>query len=152
MKKTVVLVGVLAAAVLFAANGVMAYGPGSGGCPFHQGTPPGVTGDDGAQLSDADLAKWKAERDSFQAATKDLVFSLREKQLALEKVMSADKVDIDKAKALQKDISGISAQLDQKRIEHQVRMKELGFAAGPPEGRGPGCGQGAGYGCGRRGW
>ena len=148
MKKTGLLLGILAAAVLFLANGVMAYGPGNGGgCPFRQDKPPCLANNDGTPPADADLAKWQAERDAYQAATKDLVLSLREKQVALDRVMSEDTVDAAQAMALQKEISTLSAQLDQKRIEHQVRMKESGFA-GPPAGRGPG----AGYGCGRRGW
>ncbi|MFH1992249.1 MAG: periplasmic heavy metal sensor [Pseudomonadota bacterium] len=118
--------------------GMMGYGPGMGRGFRGYGNP--------GDLKDEDLKKLDEQRNAFFEATKDLQNGLYEKSFELRSELAKQSPDSQKAGKLQKEISELKTQLDQKRIEHMIEMKKInpnvgrGFA-----GRGPG-GYGAGFG------
>jgi len=110
-----------------------------------------------ANLSDVDLNRLNRERQEFFEQTRSLRGNLYQKQLELRSELAKQDPDSAKASALQKDISDLRSQLDQKRVEHRIRMQKEnpGFFAnrgyGPGGGRqmDPGMGRGSrgrGYG------
>lgn len=130
-------------------HGPMGYGPGRG---YGFGMGRGFRGDGyTGNLSDEDLKKLGEQRSAFFEATKNLRNDLFEKRLELRSELAKQNPDTQKAEKLQKEISELRTQMDQKRINHVIEMKKInpdigrGFA-----GRGPG-GYGAGFG-GRRCW
>lgn len=117
--------------------GSMGYGPGMG--RGFQGY--GNSGD----LKDEDLKKLDEQRNAFFEATKNMRNDLYEKGFELRSELVKQSPDSQKAGKLQKELSELRSQLDQKRIDHKIEMKKInpnvgrGFA-----GRGPG-GYGAGF-------
>ena len=125
-------------------------GKGWGGGPCWgqgQGYGPKGYGGQGYQsnLSDEELNKLNQERQAFIEATSDLREKLYQKELELRSELAKPEPDAKKAAELQKEISGLESQLDQKRLEQRIKMKkdfpQLGF-------RGQGYGRG-GRGMGR---
>jgi len=117
--------------------GMMGYGPGAGRGFRGYGYP--------GDLKDEDLKKLDEQRSAFFEATKNLHNDLYQKRLELQSELAKQSPDSKKAGTLQKEISELKAQLDQKRIDHMLEIKKInpnvgrGFA-----GRGPG-GYGAGF-------
>ena len=149
-----VVVAVLAIAVTSFAGwgrGHMGYGyhmgPGYGMMGPGEYGGPGYRGD----LSDEDAAKLDQERQAFFEATSDLREKLYQKELELRSELAKTEPDVKKAAGIQKEISGLESELDQKRLEHQVKMKKdfprFGYRGDGygPRGRGMGMG-GGGYG------
>ncbi len=102
-------------------------------------------------LSDEQMEKLQAARQSFLQDTEDLRQQLYEKQAEMFAVMAKKSPDPEKAKALQKDISRIKGELDLKHLEHVLEVKQIhphlgrGFVkglGGPGHGRGHGSGWG----------
>jgi zinc resistance-associated protein len=110
--------------------GMMGYGPGMG--RGFQGY--GYPGD----LKDEDLKKLDEQRNAFFEGTKNLRKDLYEKRFELRSELAKQNPDSERAAKLQKEISELRTQLDQKRIDHMIEMKKInpnvgrGFA-----GRGP---------------
>jgi len=123
------------------------YGDGSGwhnggyGCPGYGY----MTGD----LSDQDIQKMNEQREAFFKSTEDLRQKIYQKRLAMEIEFAEKNPDAENAANLQKEISDLKAQMDQKRIEHMIEMKKInpGLGAGF---MGPGM-TGHGYGRGYKG-
>ena len=94
-----------------------------------------------------DAAKLDAAREKFFNETKELRGQIGEKRLALRNEMVKDEPDAGKVADLQKDLSKLQAQFDQKRVRHQLEMRKLmpEDARGRGYGRGPGYGRGGGY-------
>lgn len=117
------------------------HGPGGHhggfGCPGY-----GYMADD---LSDEDIRKMDEQRETFYKSTEDLRQILYEKRLALESEFAKKNPDTKNALNLQKEISDIRAQMDQKRIEHMIEMKKINPRLGTGS-MGPGM---MGYGYGR---
>lgn len=128
-------------------------GPGYGmmhrgwdGGPGEYG-PPGYPGD----LNDEQIARLDKERQDFYEATADLREALYQKELELRSELAKTEPDVQKAAGLQKEISALESQLDQKRLDHQIKMRKefpasgyRGYGYGP---RGMGRGMyGGGYG------
>ena len=67
---------------------------------------------------------------TFFKSTQDLRQNIYQKQLALESEFAKKKPDAKIAKNLQKEISDLRAQIDQKRIEHMIEMKKINPAIG----------------------
>ena len=111
--------------------GMMGYGPGMG--RGFQGY--GYTGD----LKDEDLKKLNEQRNAFFEGTKNLRNDLYEKNFELRSELVKQSPDSQKAGNLQKEISDLRTQLDQKRIDYMIELKKInpnvgrGFAE-----RGPG--------------
>lgn len=127
-------------------------GPGYG---MHRGWGQGPMGYGGqaypGDLSDEDIARLDKERRSFFDATSDLREKLYQKELELRSELAKPEPDAKKAAGLQKEISNLKGQLDQKRLDQQIKMRKdfprfgyMGQGYGP---RGMGRGMyGGGYG------
>ena len=104
------------------------YGPKGYGGQGYQGN-----------LSDEELSKLTQERKAFFEATSDLREQLYQKELELRSELAKPEPDAKKAAGLQKEISGIESELDQKRLDHRIKMRknfpQLGFR-GQSYGRG----------------
>ncbi len=130
-------------------------GQGSGGWGHRGGgRHRGWSGNTGyqANLSDEDLNRINKQRQEFFEQTRSLRGNLYQKQLELRSELAKQGPDSGEAATLQKDISDLRSQLDQKRVEHRIRMQKEnpGFFAGRGNGRGgnrqmgPGMGRGFG--------
>ena len=97
-------------------------------------------------LSDDQIERLEKERESFYKATEDLRQDVYAKELELKSELSKKNPDIQKAAKLQKEISGLEAKIDQKRIDHLIKMKKINPNAGRMfmgrggMGYGPSCG------------
>ena len=108
-------------------------------------------------LSDAEIDKLNNERQAFFEDTRELRENLYQKELELRSEMAKQEPDAKKAVSLQKEISQLQGQLDQKRVEHRIKMQKenpevfagRGFGQGRGYGKGRGYGMGPGYGMGR---
>jgi zinc resistance-associated protein len=111
-----------------------------------------------ANLTDDQIKKMESEQNAFQTSTKDIRQQLNEKRLALNTELAKQKPDAATAATLQKGISDLQAQFDQKRLTHILNMKKIdpNFVEGPGMGHGmgpvmgPGMGPGMGQGTGPR--
>ncbi len=98
-------------------------------------------------LNDDDFKKMDEERRDFFKETETLRQEVYQKELALESELAKKNPDVLKAVSLQKEVSGFKAQLDQKRIEHMIRIRGILPDAGSRYmGRGHMMGYGSGYG------
>jgi zinc resistance-associated protein len=78
-----------------------------------------------ANLNKEDAEKVKAERDRFLKATQDLRQEIMSKELILQSELVKPATDIQKATALQKELSALEAELDQKRLLHLLEIKKI---------------------------
>ena len=76
-------------------------------------------------LTPEETQKFEAERNAFRDATKDLKRSIYQKHLELQSEMIKKDPDRNKATAIQKEISDLQAQMDQKRLEHRFNLKQI---------------------------
>ena len=91
------------------------------------------TGEDcgpGAYRNDSDLSEedklaLKEEREAFRKATADLRNGIQEKRRALRDELTKENTDAKHARKLQKELSGLEAELDLKRIDHLIKMKGI---------------------------
>ena len=95
---------------------------GSGYGGYHRGY--GNRGFKG-NLSEEEIAKLNEERSVFFKATQDLRQNIYQKRLELNSELAKKNPDSKKAKALQKELSGLQGKLDQKRIEQRIRMNKI---------------------------
>jgi Spy/CpxP family protein refolding chaperone len=134
----------------------MGWGGGPGNCPGY-GYGPGAS--QGSALSDEQIKAMEEERQAFWKATESLRQNLYAKELELRSELAKENPDAKKAVALQKEISAMQSDLDEKRIEHRLEMQKIspyagrgymmgrgGKGYGPGYGRGSGKGYGPGYG------
>ena len=100
-------------------------GPGYGMHRGWGGSPSGYGGP-GYQtdLSDEEMARLDKERRAFFEATSELREGLYQKELELRSELAKPEPDAKKAAGLQKDISTLEGQLDQKRLEQQIKMRK----------------------------
>ena len=100
-------------------------GPGYG---MHRGWSDGPRGYGGrgyqSDLSAEDFARLDKERQTFFEATSDLRESLYQKQLELRSELAKPEPDAKKATGLQTEISNLEGQLDQKRLDHRIKMRK----------------------------
>lgn len=126
------IVAVLAIAVTSFAGwgrGHMDYGyPMGPGYGMHRGWMDGPRGYGGqgypGDLSDEDIARLDKERQAFFDATSDLREKLYQKELELRSELAKAEPDAKKAAGLQKEISDLESQLDQKRLDHRIKMRK----------------------------
>jgi len=159
---------VLAIVAVFAiaATSFAGWGRGHGGYGYHMGPGYGMHrgwgqgprgyGGQGSQsdLSEEEFAKLDEERRAFFEATSDLREKLYQKELELRSELAKPEPDAKKAAGLQKEISSLESEFDQKRLDHRIKMRKDfprsgtgGYGYGP-RGRGMGRGMygGGGYG------
>lgn len=106
------------------------YGWGHHGPGHHEGwNGPGYDNMN-KNLSDDEIAKLEKERESFYRATDDLRQDIYTKELELKIELSKENPDNQRAAKLQKEISGLEAKIDQKRIDHLIKMKKINPDAG----------------------
>ena len=159
-----VIVLAIAGIVGFAATSFAGWGKSGGGNCGGQGgwgqrgsVAPGTQGN----LNDEQINQLDKERQVFFEETRDLRENLYQKEVALRNELAKEDPDAQKAAGLQTEISEMTAQLDQKRIDHRLKMKKENpeFFAGRGYGQGgrgmgrsfngPGMGRGfRGQGCG----
>ena len=111
-------------------------------------------------LSADEIKQLDESRTTFFEAAEDLRRKIYQKKLELASELAKENPDAVTAAALQKEVSDFKGQIDQKRLEHRLRIRginpdlAMGFCGGGhlgPEmmhqggyGRGPGCGKGHG--------
>ena len=155
------VVGVLAIAgiVGFAATSFAGWGRGSGGNCWGQGggwdqRDSGAPGYQ-SNLTDEQITRLDQERRAFFEETRNLRENLYQKGLELRSELAKENPDAQKASGLQAKVSELTAQLDQKRINHRIKMKKehpeffagRGYGwGGRSKGRGFNSGQGMGRG------
>ena len=109
----------------------------------------------GGDLTDEEIGALQKERNAFFESTRELREKLYQKNLELRAEMAKQNPDAKKAAELQKEVSELDSALDQKRLDHQLKMKKdhpqiygkgLGGGMGPRGGMGSGCGKGPGRG------
>ena len=94
-----------------------------------------------ANLTDEQRQAFENERQTFFEETNDLRQNLYAKELELRSELAKANADAQKAAAIQKDISKLEAEFDQKRLNHVAKMKKINPDAGRGylmEGRGRG--------------
>ena len=119
-------------------------GPGYGGHmmgwdsndgPYHRG--PGAWGN----LSEEDAAKLESSREKFYGETQELRAQIEEKEIALRGEMDKSSPNQEKIFELQKEISTLRSDFDQKAVAHQLEIRKLL----PENYRGSGYGYNRGY-------
>ena len=101
-------------------------------------------------MSDEQITRLDKERQAFFVETRSLRENLYQKELELRSELAKEDPDAQKAAGLQAQISDLTAQLDQKRIDQRLKMQKENpeFFAGRGYGMGRGYGKG-GSGMGR---
>ncbi len=162
MKKILAGAGIIVLVAALAIP-VLAQGPGMGRGPMMQGYGPGgFEGHHGYGAWDSKLTdEQKAELDKLHQKYFDDTASLRSQIVAkhseLNILMNTSNPDMQKARALQKDLSDLKAKMAQERLNLQFEVRKINpdarFGMGYGRGmRGPGSGMGGcGPGMGRRG-
>ena len=140
----------IAGIVGFTATSFAGWGRGGGGNCGGQGSgwsqrgvaPSGYQGN----LNDEQITRLDKERQAFFEETRNLRENLYQKELELRSELAKEDPDVQKAAGLQAEISELTAQLDQKRIDHRIKLQKDNpeFFAGRGYGRG-GRGMGRGF-------
>ncbi len=133
MKKigSVVVIGLLIAAV---AVPVMAWGPERGGSGGYGGGPGSCWrhgGGYGADLTPDQEAKLDTLEQQFENDTQALRNNIRSKARELDTLIGSENPDPEKASALQKELSSLRAEMEQKRLSFRLSRKEIA----PTQGR-----------------
>ena len=82
------------------------------------------------ELTDEQVKAMEQERNVYWKSTESIRRNLRVKELELRTELARENSDAKKALALQKEISLMESDLDQKRIEHMLKMQEITPYAG----------------------
>ncbi len=135
-------------------NGMHGGGQGmrGGGCP---GWGAGAQGWAGNDLTEEQVQKLDAERQAFFNATADLRNGIHEKRLAIKAEMAKAEPDRAALMDLQKSLSDLRSQMDERRIDHMLAMRKIapdfkgGYGAMGKGRHGRGMGRGMGPGMGR---
>jgi len=144
-----VAVVAIAGIVGFAATSFAGWGRGGGNCQG-QGSGWGQRGvaPSGYQANprDEQITRLDKERQAFFEETRNLRENLYQKELELRSELAKADSDAQKATGLQAEISDLTAQLDQKRIDQRLKMQKENpeFFAGRGYGKGGG-GMGRGF-------
>jgi len=98
-------------------------GPGGWGPGMHGGYGYGQEGYYG-NLSADEIAKLDQQRDEYFKATENIRQNLYEKELALRSELAKENPDTSKASKLQKDISTLQSNLDQERLNYEIKARK----------------------------
>lgn len=164
MRKTVTTLGVVLLVGALAVP-VFAFGPGWGrwcGAGDGWGGGPGAcwrSGGTGSELTAEQKARLDELDKKFIDQTAGLRESLAVKSAEMDVVFAASNPDVEKAKAIQKELTTLMGQMADKRLEYELEARKITvsdrysgrFARGPGFGRGmrgygPGPGPGPGPG------
>ncbi len=130
---TVVSVSLLGIGINAFAHRGMGWGGGGGyhgqGWHHRDGYEPGYGGPMG-ELSKEILSQIEEKREAFLKDTREIRAELIEKKRLLQAEMTKEEVDVAKASELQKALSELQGQFDQKRIEHMAEMRKVNPNAG----------------------
>ncbi len=123
----IMVIAAVIGVVGFAATSFAGWGRGGGGC-WSQGSGWGQRGagpsDYQGNLSDEQITRLQKERGAFIEETRPLRENLYQKELELRSELTKADPDAQKAAELQAEVSNLTAQLDQKRIAHRIKMKK----------------------------
>jgi len=106
------------------------YGRMHGGPMMHQGYYGEPGNDYRTDLKDEDIKALEEERTAFLKATDSIRQNLYSKELELRSELYKENPDVSKAGALQKEISELESELDQKRLDHMIKIQKLNPNAG----------------------
>ena len=106
------------------------YGRMHGGPMMHQGYYGEPGNDYRTDLKDEDIKALDEERIAFLKATDSVRQNLYSKELELRSELYKENPDVSKAGALQKEISELESELDQKRLDHMIKIRKLNPNAG----------------------
>jgi Spy/CpxP family protein refolding chaperone len=102
--------------------GMMGYGGGYGPGYGHMR---GYYGPNGyGNLSQEDAAKLEQSQEKFFEGTRDLRNSIRDKQIALNDELQKPDPDRAKVADVQKQLSQLESQFDQKALDHQLELRK----------------------------
>jgi Spy/CpxP family protein refolding chaperone len=151
MKKSLTVVGIMLLVAAIAVP-VLAYGPHWGrGRPmqgYWQGGPGAYPqyGPGYANLTEEQRTELGALRQKFYEDMAPLQDEVRAKRAELNTVLSTADPDVERAKALQQEISALSAKIAEGRLDFALEARKIDpnarFGMGPGPGWGPGKGQG----------
>lgn len=98
-----------------------------------------------ANLTDDQIKKMESERTAFLLATKDIRQQIHDKRQALQAELTKQTPDASTCASIQKEVSYLQSQFDQKRLTHILEMKKVdpNFTDGKGMGRGMGHGMGS---------
>lgn len=108
-------------------------GPDGWGPDRHRGYGYGQGGYYG-NLSADEIAKLDQQRAEYFKATENIRQKLYEKELALRSELAKEDPDTSKASTLQSDISKLQSNLDQERLNYEIKARK----SAPNYNRGPG--------------
>jgi Spy/CpxP family protein refolding chaperone len=104
--------------------------PGCAGCGHYQRGSGCGQGAGNPNLTEQQQEQLTAERQAFMAATQAQRQDLYAKQMALKAEIAKSDPDPQAAAALQKEISQLASDLDQKRLTHIMAMRKIDPEAG----------------------
>jgi len=97
---------------------------------YHQGWKGSGCGYTIGDLSEDAAKKLEEEYQIFLNETKKLRQDLYSAELALRSELAKENIDSKKAASIQKEISKLEAQIDQKQLDHLVKIKKINPNAG----------------------
>lgn len=104
-------------------------GPGYGGrhmMEYGPGYDRGMRGAGGwGALSEEDAARINAARDDFYKETRELRSNISDARIELGREMDKDQPDEGRVLELQKQVSQLEAEFDQKSVAHQLKINKL---------------------------
>ena len=114
----------------FAHGGMMGWGGGWGGQGMGMMQNRGDYGPaygpgNNDRMTDEQYEQFQKQREAFFNETRDLRAKLYEKERALQNELYKENPNAATASKLQKEISGLQAQLDQKRVDNMIEMRKI---------------------------
>ncbi len=82
-------------------------------------------GDRYGDLTEEQADKLRKAREEFYSQTRPLVNQIQDKQFALNEELASPKPDRQKVTQLQKEISRLRSEYDQKALEHRLEVREI---------------------------
>jgi Spy/CpxP family protein refolding chaperone len=101
------------------------YDCGGRGMGFGPGYGRNQRDSDWKGLSKEDAAALEAARERFRSETRELRDAIEQKQLDLRKEMVNDTIDTAKATSIQKELSQLKSELEQKAFAHRLEVRQL---------------------------
>lgn len=134
MKKVVTTIGILLLAVMVAAP-VFAHRWGRGG---YSGEPGPCCRDQGSlgNMTESQRAELDKLERQFRSDTTKYRDEIRSKSAELDTLLNSPDLDVNKAKALQKEISDLRAKMDEHRLSVAIETRKIAPELGSGRGHG----------------